>query len=111
MPHALSLPFPSFLQTHAHPVPARGTYTTFLPPEELKSVLEKTTPLGEAGTQDVLEGKRSVIASCGSGMTAGVLWLGLRMLGVQSPAIYDEVGVFFFETNGEFGCLRWVLFL
>lgn len=51
--------------------------------------LEKA--VGEGGVKEVLEGKRGVIASCGSGMTAGVLWLGLRMLGVQSPAIYDEV--------------------
>lgn len=98
MPHAHSLPFSSFLQSHAHPVPTRGSYSTFLPPVEIQAILEKT--LGEAGARDALEGKRGVIASCGSGMTAGVLWLGLRMLGVSSPAIYDEVGflsIFFFE--------------
>lgn len=47
--------------------------------------------LGETNTKDVLEGRRKIVASCGSGMTAGVLWLGLRLLGVEKPALYDEV--------------------
>lgn len=45
--------------------------------------------------QEVLEGKRSVINSCGSGMTAAVIWLALQELGADS-AIYDEVIHFLF---------------
>lgn len=47
--------------------------------------------LGETNAKDVLEGRRKIVASCGSGMTAGVLWLGLMLLGVEKPALYDEV--------------------
>lgn len=53
------------------------------------AALEKA--LGTEYTRDVLAGKRSVIASCGSGMTAGVIWLALQVLGAQKVAIYDEV--------------------
>ncbi|KAI5119931.1 hypothetical protein M0805_000896 [Coniferiporia weirii] len=86
IPHALSLPFSAFLQTHT--LPTGGTYTTFLPVPALRDALVRA--LGAQNAEDVLAGRRSVITSCGSGMTAGVLWLGLRMLGVQRPALYDE---------------------
>lgn len=53
--------------------------------EELKKAV------GEEHAQAILDGKRNVVASCGSGMTAGVLWLGLNILGVRNVGIYDEV--------------------
>jgi len=37
----------------------------------------------------VLSHQKHVVNSCGSGMTAAVLWLTLQELGVQS-AVYDE---------------------
>lgn len=46
--------------------------------------------VGEETAQEILEGKKNVVASCGSGMTAGVVWLGLRLLGVQNVGVYDE---------------------
>jgi len=39
----------------------------------------------------IIEGEKSVVTTCGSGMTAAVLWLGLRLIGVQNIALYDEV--------------------
>ena len=69
--------------------PSGSTYTTFLPAPELRAVL--INAIGEANTTEVLEGRRKIVTSCGSGMTAGVLWLGLRLLGVEKPGLYDEV--------------------
>lgn len=39
----------------------------------------------------IVKGKKPVVASCGSGMTAAVLWLGLKLLGAESIGLYDEV--------------------
>lgn len=41
----------------------------------------------------ILKGERSIITSCGSGMTAGVLWLGLKLLGAKNVGLYDEVSL------------------
>lgn len=90
IPYSLSLPFTTFLETHQ--APNGQSYTSFLPKDKILEALEGK--IGAKNTQDVLEGKRSIVASCGSGMTAGVLWLGLSILGVKSPAIYDEVMLF-----------------
>ena len=68
------------------------TYTTFKTRDQILEELK--TAVGEEETQAILEGKRKVVASCGSGMTAGVLWLGLNLLGVKGVALYDEVRSF-----------------
>lgn len=47
--------------------------------------------LGTQNAKEVLEGKRGVVTSCGSGMTAAVIWLGLQLLGVRRVGLYDEV--------------------
>lgn len=52
-------------------------------------MLEAT--VGPAEVKKILKGERPVITSCGSGMTAGVLWLGLQLLGAQKIGLYDEV--------------------
>ena len=52
-------------------------------------MLEAT--VGPAEIKTILKGERPVITSCGSGMTAGVLWLGLQLLGAQKIGLYDEV--------------------
>lgn len=65
------------------------TYTKFKSPDQILNELDEA--VGEEETQAILEGKRKVVASCGSGMTAGVLWLGLNLLGVKGVALYDEV--------------------
>jgi len=51
--------------------------------------------VGEEETRGILEGKRKVVANCGSGMTAGVLWLGLNLLGVNGVVLYNEVRSFY----------------
>lgn len=65
------------------------SYTTFKTRDQILEELKKA--VGEEETKAILEGKRKVVASCGSGMTAGVLWLGLNLLGVKGVALYDEV--------------------
>lgn len=86
MPNSFSLPFNVFLQKHGS---KQGSeYTTFLAPSEIQNVLEAT--VGSAEVEKILKGERPVITSCGSGMTAGVLWLGLQLLGAQKIGLYDE---------------------
>ena len=65
------------------------SYTTFKTRDQILGELKKA--VGEEETKAILDGKRKVVASCGSGLTAGVLWLGLNLLGVKGVALYDEV--------------------
>jgi hypothetical protein len=89
MPHALSLPFNAFIQSNAIPGSDK-TYTTFLSPDKIVASLEKAVGKDVAG--EVLTGKRKVTTTCGSGMTAAVLWLGLKLVNPNIPvAVYDEV--------------------
>ncbi|KAI6005085.1 Rhodanese-like domain-containing protein [Pisolithus orientalis] len=87
IPHSFSLPFNAFLRTHT--IPNTSTqYTTFLPISELRQAL--VDAIGTEQVEVILSGKRRITTSCGSGMTAGILWLGLRMLGAKSVSLYDE---------------------
>ena len=88
IPNSFSLPFNLFLAQNTNIVSGE-TYTTFKSREQILDELKKA--VGEEETQAILEGKRKVVTSCGSGMTAGVLWLGLNLLGVNGVALYDEV--------------------
>ncbi|KDQ13641.1 hypothetical protein BOTBODRAFT_630746 [Botryobasidium botryosum FD-172 SS1] len=78
IPNSRSLPFNTLLATNISKKTS-APYTTLLPREELRKAFDA------AG----VDGTRNVVNSCGSGMTAGVLWLALQRLGVSS-AIYDE---------------------
>jgi hypothetical protein len=49
--------------------------------------------IGAEQAESVIKGERPIITTCGSGMTAGVLWLGLKLLGVEKVGLYDEVSV------------------
>lgn len=86
IPHSFSLPFDTFLQHHA--TPSGIKYTTFLPRDQLRLTLEKAVGLERA--ERIIAGDAPVTTTCGSGMTAGVLWLGLKLLGVRDIALYDE---------------------
>ena len=89
IPHSLSIPFHAFLKKHTS---KDGTeYTTLLSPPELRKALDDT--VGAERADLVTKGKVPVVTSCGSGMTAGILWLGLKLLGVNNISIYDEVSV------------------
>ncbi|KAF9229659.1 Rhodanese-like protein [Gyrodon lividus] len=87
IPHSFPLPFNTFLRTHTIP-DASTQYTTFLSEPELRQALVDSIGADEA--ELVITGKRSITTSCGSGMTAGVLWLGLKLLGAPDVALYDE---------------------
>lgn len=97
MPHSVSLPFNVFVENHTVPEHIASkltdklpmTYTRLRSTQGMLSALEEA--LGSERAKEVLEGKRQVVTSCGSGMTAAILWLGLQLLGVRRVAIYDEV--------------------
>ncbi|GAA6032095.1 hypothetical protein NBRC10512_000404, partial [Rhodotorula toruloides] len=87
MPHSLSLPFQSVLSPESSASPP---YRTVLKPEELEKVF--VDALGKEKWEKVKQSEKSVTATCGSGMTAAVLWLALQRAGVtDNTAIYDEV--------------------
>jgi len=52
---------------------------TFLPPDALRA------RFAEAGA----DGSRPVVTSCGTGVTAAILALGMRLAGLPEPALYD----------------------
>ncbi|KAJ7706430.1 Rhodanese-like domain-containing protein [Mycena rosella] len=86
IPNSFSLPFNLFLQNN---VAKNGSmYTTLLPEQQLRTAV--VDALGSERANSVFNGDVPVIASCGSGMTAAVLWLGLKLLGVKQISIYDE---------------------
>ncbi|KAF8971575.1 Rhodanese-like domain-containing protein [Flammula alnicola] len=86
IPHSFSLTFNLFLQKHK--TKDGQEYSTFLPPADIKRALDAA--VGPAEADKIIRGERPVVASCGSGMTAGVLWLGLQLLGVKRVGLYDE---------------------
>ncbi|EIW64883.1 Rhodanese-like protein [Trametes versicolor FP-101664 SS1] len=100
MPYAVSLPFNAFLETHTVPEHIASkvlkpsgqdgpyTYTRLRSNQGILTALEES--LGPERTEEVLQGKRQVVTTCGSGMTASVLWLGLKLLGVERLGLYDE---------------------
>ena len=61
-----------------------------MPAKIVKSLVEV---VGAKELELILKGERTVITSCGSGMTAGVLWLGLKLLGAKNVGLYDEVSL------------------
>lgn len=89
MPHSFSLPFNAFLQTNTghH---SGASFATFLPPDQLRRRLDDAA--GAEYAQLILDGQRRVTTTCGSGMTACILWLGLKLIKESTPvALYDEV--------------------
>ena len=91
IPHSKSVPFNTFLENHQFRQAdgSTSTYTTLRSPTDILETLRSA--LGEDFLKDVLERKRNIVTTCGSGMTAGVLWLGLKTLGIDNVGLYDEV--------------------
>jgi len=93
MPHSISIAFNKLLTTNSF----KGEiYTELLPPPELRGVLIRSfstsdTAEGDRMLQMILGGEKTVIVSCGSGMTAAIIWLALQELGTKGKvALYDE---------------------
>ncbi|MBW0463363.1 hypothetical protein O181_003078 [Austropuccinia psidii MF-1] len=87
IPHSLSLPFGSLLTTSTESEP----YTKYLAPSELDRVFQEA--IGDQKSwQEIKAGDRPIVASCGSGMTACVIWLALYLCGgkVEKFKLYDE---------------------
>lgn len=82
------IPDPPALTLESFPASLPKQYATLKPTTQILDVLRES--LGPDFAGEVLEGKRGVTASCGSGMTAGVLWLGLQAIGATEVGIYDE---------------------
>lgn len=104
IPGSLSLPFNLFIKSHkvatdsplsSYPPYLSDGYTTLLTPDELSDEIRKS--LGSEYGNQILAGERRVVMTCGSGMTAAVLWLGLSSIWEAQQrtapplAIYDEV--------------------
>lgn len=92
IPHSLSLPFTTFLQSRTYTPTGQGapiTFTEMASSSALHESLEGA--VGKELADQIRSGKRSVAASCGSGMTAGVIWLALKIMGVEKVGLYDEV--------------------
>lgn len=84
MPHSFSMPFNKLLEEHSSTV---ATYLKMQNPQALRSILEEAVS-GRGTLKDVFS--RSFITTCGSGMSAAIIWLALQEIGVGS-ALYDEV--------------------
>jgi len=99
MRHSVSIPFNALLATHEVKASgAQGTYTTLLGKDELRKaivrLLDKPGRNGEEVVERILQGEQPVVASCGSGMTAAVIWLALQEMGVnRTVPLYDEVSL------------------
>ncbi|KAF7306714.1 hypothetical protein MIND_00463100 [Mycena indigotica] len=86
IPNSFSLPFNVFLEDHVSPTGMK--YSTYLSEDKLRDAI--TEALGLERAQAVFKGDVSVTASCGSGMSAAILWLGLQLMGVRGVGLYDE---------------------
>jgi len=82
IPDGLNLPFTELLD------PATQT---FLPPEQLRAKFQ-------AAGVDL---HRPVVTTCGSGVTAAVLTLGLHLLGHKDLALYDGSWVEWGDPDGD----------
>lgn len=88
IPGSRSLPF-----THLLTQPNKSTqYQCFLKPQELESIFIST--LGSHQTwQSIKTGEKGLMLSCGSGMTACVIWMALQIcIGTElvKVKVFDE---------------------
>ncbi|KIY63678.1 Rhodanese-like protein [Cylindrobasidium torrendii FP15055 ss-10] len=86
MPNSFSLPFNAFLASRT----ARdgSSYTVLKPVPEIREALANA--VGEQRLEAILKGDAPVTTTCGSGMTAAILWLGLSLLKAERVSLYDE---------------------
>lgn len=96
IPGSKSLPFPSVLTEHttSNPRLPDVKYSTFREQHELWKAVDAALGGGEQGIEKLRHDASAgdavgVSLSCGSGMTAAILWLALQQLGIDA-GIYDE---------------------
>ncbi|EGG05962.1 uncharacterized protein MELLADRAFT_87451 [Melampsora larici-populina 98AG31] len=85
IPGSLSLPFSELLATH------KEGYRTSLSPEKLEEVFTSTFGSAERW-EAVKQGEKQLVASCGSGMTACIIWLAIQICSGSDQAkvtLYD----------------------
>lgn len=104
IPNSLPLAFTQYLR----PADDNKPYSSYKAPKELKQVLVD----GVGGSETwaaIEEGKKGVVFSCGSGMTAAVGWVANELVkeagqgGAEKSSIYDEVSGA--ELSGSGGVL------
>ncbi|KAF8311005.1 Rhodanese-like protein [Clavulina sp. PMI_390] len=83
IPHSYSVPFNTLLTDHQYP---SASFTTLKDSEQLREILG-TALLANGRLNDPFA--RKIVTTCGSGMTAAIIWLALQQIGVES-ALYDE---------------------
>ncbi|KAK4046817.1 hypothetical protein OIV83_005812 [Microbotryomycetes sp. JL201] len=87
VPRSLSLPFSTLLSPPSSTSPP---YQTLLPADELEKAFVRVLGSQKAW-EAVKRGERGVFSTCGSGMTAAVIWLALQVAGREANAgLYDE---------------------
>jgi len=85
IPNSFSLPFSTLLE--AHQTEDKTGYTTLRAPEDLRKIILESISVD--GTVPPGGLARRFVNTCGSGMTAAIIWLALQQIGVNS-SIYDE---------------------
>ncbi|OAV89691.1 hypothetical protein PTTG_07121 [Puccinia triticina 1-1 BBBD Race 1] len=88
MPHSLSLPFTTLLTQPSDSEP----YRKYLSPDQLEKVFLKTLNNDHQKWEQIKHGQKGVVVTCGSGMTACIIWLALRLCAPNAhhPRLYDE---------------------
>lgn len=92
IPHSLPLPFSDLL----NPATDDKPYTSLKTPEELRTILVDAVGGEDVWAELNAADGRHLVLTCGSGMTAAVLWLAQQIVaekeGRSAPtaAIYDE---------------------
>lgn len=94
IPNSLPAPFAAYLA----PANDKTPYTAYKPIPELKQALVNAVGGDEVWTA-LEKGDRTVVFSCGSGMTAAIGWLANELVkeaegkGAQKTALYDEASL------------------
>ncbi|PLW15957.1 hypothetical protein PCANC_20704 [Puccinia coronata f. sp. avenae] len=89
MPNSVSLPFTCLLTQPSESEP----YRKYLSPDRLEQVFLDVLNHDHAKWEKIKQGQSGVIVSCGSGMTACIIWLALRLANPSAPQLvklYDE---------------------
>lgn len=93
IPNSFSLPATQLLDNHTDPSDSNRTFTTIKGQTDLWRSISDALPNGAEDLDKLRQASSAAepaaTNTCGSGMTAAILWLGLYQLGVQS-SIYDE---------------------